>query len=113
LLDVPVEMIASVPVPIPRTEGLAGEVTLAYAPVEKASALVALENAFAVRGDHSPARAAYAAATDRGAEFFSRIASYLVGLKQTLVAWPFGQQDIAAELDPITTATIPGRTELP
>jgi GH25 family lysozyme M1 (1,4-beta-N-acetylmuramidase) len=113
LLDVPVEMIASVPLPIPRTEGLAGEVTLAYAPVEKASALVALENAFAVRGDHSPARAAYAAATDRGSEFFSRIASYLVGLKQTLVAWPFGQQDIAAELDPITTATIPGRTELP
>jgi arsenate reductase-like glutaredoxin family protein len=33
--------------------------------------------------------------------------------RETLVAWPFGQQDIAAELDPMTTATIPGRTELP
>lgn len=113
LLDVPVEMIASVPLPITREAGLAGEVTLAYAPVEKASALAALENAFQVRGQHYPERTTYAAATEKGAKFFARIASYFVGLKQTLIAWPFGQPEIAAGVDPMTTATIPGRTELP
>ncbi|MGB3389989.1 MAG: GH25 family lysozyme [Pseudaminobacter sp.] len=113
LLDVPVEMIASVPVPIARAAGLAGEVTLAYAPVEKASALVALENAFHVRGQHYPQHASYAAAADKGTKFFARIASYLVGLRQSLVAWPFAEQEVAIDIDPMTTATIPGRTELP
>lgn len=113
LLDVPVEMIASVPVPIARTTGLAGNVTLAYAPVEQASALVALENAFQVRGQHYPERTTYAAAAEKGSKFFARVGSYLLGLKQTLVAWPFATSEVAAGVDPMTTATLPSRTEWP
>ena len=113
LLDVPIEMIAKVPVPVTREAGLAGEVTLAYASVQAASPIVALENMFQVRGQPYPERYGYAATEDKAASLLQRFGGYLASLRQTVVAWAFGDPDAPAGLDPIATATIPARAEIP
>ncbi len=99
LLDVPVEMIASVPVPVARQQALEGDVALSYAPVEKASAAVALASAFQVRGQHYPDR------YERG--WFQAIAGYIASLGNSMVAWAGIGDSAPAGIDPITTATIP------
>lgn len=134
LLDVPVEMIASVPLPIPRQAGLAGDVTLSYAPVEKASAAVALAAAFYAGGERYPegtpsvdtARATppaggapaiavgaavetTVASVDAGESFLGIVAGYLTTLKGRLTAW-VSDQPPPAGIDPTTTATVPAST---
>jgi GH25 family lysozyme M1 (1,4-beta-N-acetylmuramidase) len=99
LLDVPVEMIASVPVPVARQQALDGDVALSYAPVEKASAAVALASAFQVRGQHYPDR------YETG--WFQTIASYLASIRNGMVAWAGIGDAPPAGIDPIVTATVP------
>ncbi|WP_412177307.1 glycoside hydrolase family 25 protein [Mesorhizobium sp. ZC-5] len=129
LLDVPTEMIASVPVPVTRQAGLAGDVTLSYAPVEKASAILALAGAFHAGGQQYPGR--YGAAPERSPgpiepsvvssvvaeadvypdsddpSFLQTIAGYLTDFSDRLFAWAGDSPGI----DPTTTATVPGKTE--
>ncbi|SFT95054.1 Lyzozyme M1 (1,4-beta-N-acetylmuramidase), GH25 family [Mesorhizobium sp. YR577] len=116
LLDVPMEMIASVPLPIGREVGLAGEVTLSYASVEPASAIAALENAFQVRGQQHPDRFGIAVADEPAIALakaevglFGKVAAYFASLTQRVV---LAFSDTPG-VDPITTATIPARTEVP
>jgi GH25 family lysozyme M1 (1,4-beta-N-acetylmuramidase) len=99
LLDVPVEMIASVPVPVARQQALDGHVALSYAPVEQASAAVALASAFQVRGQHYPDR------YETG--WFQAIASYLASIRNGMVAWAGIGDAPPPGIDPITTATVP------
>lgn len=56
LLDVTPDLLATIPVPLTRDEAMAGRAPLAYAPVEPASAVVALANAFEVAGNRYPMR---------------------------------------------------------
>ena len=129
LLDVPAEMIASVPVPVTRQAGLAGNVTLSYAPVEPASAILALAGAFHAGGQQYPGR--YGAAPEHSPgpiepsvvssvvaeadvypdsdkpSFFQTIAGYLTDFSDRLFAWASD----APGIDPTTTATVPGKTE--
>jgi GH25 family lysozyme M1 (1,4-beta-N-acetylmuramidase) len=129
LLDVPVEMIASVPIPVTRQAGLAGDVTLSFAPVERASALLALAGAFHAGGQQYPGR--YGAAPEStpitadhpvsdipdssapkgaGQSFLQAIASHLTGFRDRLFAWASDTPPVG--IDPATTATIPmGKTE--
>jgi hypothetical protein len=132
LLDVPVEMIASVPLPVTRQAGLAGDVTLSYAPVEKASAVLALAGAFHAGGERYPGR--YGAAPEHSPgpietsvvssvvahadvypdsdepSLFQTIASYITALSERMVAW--ASDAPPAGIDPTTTATVPiGKTE--
>ncbi len=86
LLDVPVEMIASVPVPVTRQAGLAGNVTLSYAPVEKASAVLALAAAFHAGGERYPGRYSVPPEGSSGS-FLQTIAGYVVALKDRMFAW--------------------------
>ncbi len=128
LLDVPVEMIASVPLPVTRQAGLAGDVTLSFAPVEKASAVLALAGAFHAGGERYPGR--YGAAPEHSpgpietsvvsvadvvpasapSSLFETIASYITALSERMVAW--ASDAPPAGIDPTTTATVPiGKTE--
>lgn len=106
LLDVPVDMIASVPIPIGREAGLAGNVTLAYAPVEKAPAAAALEAALQAgsQGNSVFYEAAMVMPEVRRS-LFQTVAGYLAGLKDDVLAW-FGDEP-AMGIDPTVTATIP------
>ncbi|MEP9397057.1 GH25 family lysozyme [Mesorhizobium sp. KR2-14] len=126
LVDVPVELIASVPVPISRESALAGEVTLAYASVELAAPLAALENALHAKGQPEPEQpeeppAQVAAAEPVTAElitiseksFFRRIGAYFAALRQTVVAWALGQQELPAVIDPTMTGAIPSKVDRP
>lgn len=110
LLDVPVEMIASVPVPITRQAGLNGDVTLAYASVEKASAAVALAAAFHAGGERYPAR--YGAAS-AGMEMtiFQRLASYLIALRDQMFAGTEAVAATPAKFDPTMTSSAPVEAE--
>jgi GH25 family lysozyme M1 (1,4-beta-N-acetylmuramidase) len=106
LLDAPAELIASVPLPITRQDGLAGKnVALSYAPVERASAALALEAAFYAGGERYPAR--YAADADDRPSFFETVASYLGALEDRLFARSAPAVETPAGLDPTVTATIP------
>jgi GH25 family lysozyme M1 (1,4-beta-N-acetylmuramidase) len=108
LLDVPVEMIASVPVPVTRQAALAGNITLSYAPVEKASAALALAGAFHAGGERYPAR--YGAIPEGSTQSaFGTIASYMTALTSRLFAWA-SDSPPPAGTDPTTTATIPLET---
>jgi GH25 family lysozyme M1 (1,4-beta-N-acetylmuramidase) len=109
LLDVPDEMMVSVPLPITRQAGLAGDVALSYAPVEKASAALALEAAFYAGGERYPAR--YGAAEEGGgSSFYETVAGYMLAFKDRLLAWNAPAADAPAGLDPTVTATIPTHT---
>lgn len=108
LLDVPVDLIASVPIPIGREAGLAGDVTLAYAPVERAPAAEAIE---AVLHPSSEVQASL----DQAAiivphvqrSVFKTLVAYVNGLKNDMLAW-FGDRSPApVGIDPIITATVP------
>lgn len=112
LLDVPVDLIASVPIPIGREAGLAGDVTLAYAPVEKAPAAEAIE---AVLHPDSEGQASlYEAAMvvpHVQHSLFQALAAYVAGVKNDVLAW-FGDGPPApVGIDSITTATVPGKAE--
>ncbi|QPC86993.1 muramidase [Mesorhizobium sp. NBSH29] len=80
LIDVQPDRMASVPVPLTRAEADAGHLPLAYAPVEKARAAVALANAFEVGGNQYPLRAATSVGQGRtliqAVEFYRTIAYY-------------------------------------
>jgi GH25 family lysozyme M1 (1,4-beta-N-acetylmuramidase) len=109
LLDVPVEMIASVPVPVARQAGLAGNVTLSYAPVEKANAVLALAAAFHAGGERYPGR--YSAPPEGSdSSFLQTIAGYVVALKDRMVAWASDSPPVG--IDPTITATVPVETGL-
>lgn len=111
LLDVPIEMIARIPVPVTREAGLAGEITLAYASVQTAGPVAALENMLHARGQPSPD---HAATQEKAASLLQRFNEYLASFRQTLIAWAaIGDADAAAGLDPMATATVPARTEAP
>lgn len=131
LLDVPTEMIASVPVPVARQAGLTGDITLSYAPVEKAPAVLALAGAFHAGGERYPGRygaaperspgpiepsvvASFAADPDEPAtveesSLFLAVAGYFTELSDRLFAWASDSPGI----DPTTTATVPplGKTD--
>lgn len=126
LVDVPVEMIASVPVPISRESALAGEVTLAYASVELAAPLAALENALHAQGQPEPEQTEeqpvpVAAVEPITAELitipeeslFRRIGTYFASLRQTVVAWAFGLQELPAGIDPTMTGATPSKVDRP
>jgi hypothetical protein len=86
-------------VPVARQRALDGHVALSYAPVEQASAAVALASAFQVRGQHYPDR------YETG--WFQAIASYLASIRNGMVAWAGIGDAPPPGIDPITTATVP------
>ena len=110
LLDAPAEMMASVPLPITRRAGLAGKnVILSYAPVEKASAALALAAAFHAGGERYPSRSS-AALEGSGTSFVQVIADYFTVLTDRVLTWagaPTDARDTPALLDQTVTATIP------
>lgn len=108
LLDVPVEMIASVPLPIAREAGMAGNVTLSYASVEKAGAAAALAAAFHAGGERYPAR--YGEPEAGGEASWRRLLGYVAALKDDMLAWFSDEPPIPAGIDPTVTATIPTET---
>jgi GH25 family lysozyme M1 (1,4-beta-N-acetylmuramidase) len=65
LVDVPVERLASVPVPISRAEGLNGSVALTYVDVEFPNPIHALSVAFQAAGERYPLRPVRAGLLDR------------------------------------------------
>lgn len=111
LLDVPTDLIASVPIPIGREAGLAGNVTLAYAPVERASAVEAFE---AVLHPEAGAETAlYRAATaipEVQRSLFEAVTHYLSGLKNDVLAWFGDEPPVPMGIDPFETATVPDPT---
>jgi hypothetical protein len=107
LLDAPGDMIASVPVPITRQEGLAGDVALSYLPVQKASAAEALAAAFYAGGERYPLRNGGAADASGDSSFFEAVAFYVAALKDRLLAWNAPAVAAPAVLDPTVMAAIP------
>ena len=114
LLDVHAEMIASVPLPITRQAGLAGAVALSYAPVEKASATLAMAAAFHAGGERYPAR--YGAVSPyAGPSVLQIVADYVAALTDRLLAWSSPADDATdtpAGIDRTVTATIPTESGL-
>ncbi|HWK65185.1 MAG TPA: GH25 family lysozyme [Rhizobiaceae bacterium] len=112
LLDVPVDLIASVPIPIGREAALAGDVTLAYAPVEKAPAAQAIDAVLHPdSAGQAPLYQAAMAVPEVQRSAFQALADYVSGLKNDVLAW-FGDGPAApVGIDPITTATIPGKVD--
>jgi len=110
LIDVPAEMIASVPIPIGRQAGLSGDVTLSYAPVEKASAAVALEAAFHAGGERYPARYAATTNPETRRSLYQMLAGYVTALTDSMFAWIGDDPPAPAGIDPTITATIPVET---
>ena len=110
LIDVPLESIATVPVPIARADGLAGPVALAYAPVAEAPAVLALAAAFYAGGERYPGRAAAARAgealeTGRDATLLERVSAYVAALPARFATLASLAGD-APGLDQTVTSTV-------
>lgn len=105
LIDVPVEMIASVPVPIAREAGMAGNVTLFYAPVKMGDAAAVLAATFPADGERYPAR--YGPETEDEPSTWQRLAGYVTSVKDGMLAWFSDEPPTPAGIDPIVTATVP------
>jgi GH25 family lysozyme M1 (1,4-beta-N-acetylmuramidase) len=98
------ELIASVPVPLPREDALAGEKAVAWAAVDPTSDAKLLAAAYAKAGNRYPAGGpALLAARLRQAE---AMLAYLATLKESVLAYA-GLENRAPGIDPLTTATIP------
>ncbi|MET0940729.1 MAG: GH25 family lysozyme [Mesorhizobium sp.] len=112
LLDVPAEMIASVPLPIARRAGLEGAVALSYAPVEKASAIQALAGAIHAGGERYPAR--YGAVPEGSSmSLLQTLAGYVAALRDRMLAWNgLANKAKLDGIDPTVTATIPAKNEM-
>lgn len=100
LVESSIDLIASVPVPVSRATALAGEVTIAYAPVEWPRAATVLAAAYGAAGErypktHPPAGQAIA---DRAIALLFSAAAHLLAFAES-----------SPGIDPITTASIPGR----
>jgi GH25 family lysozyme M1 (1,4-beta-N-acetylmuramidase) len=109
LVDVPLEQIAAIPLPIARSDGLDGPVELAYATVAKSSASQALAAAFqtgteaaAGLGAVMPGTADTAAG---GMSFAETISTYLVALGHRLLGLGTLVGD-APELDGTMTGSV-------
>ncbi len=112
LLDVPAEMIASVPLPIARQAGLEGAVALSYAPVEKASAIQALAGAIHAGGERYPARHG-AVPEGSSTSLLQTLAGYVAALRDRMLAWNgLANKAKLDGIDPTVTATIPAKNEM-
>ena len=111
LIDVPLETIGKVPVPIARADGLAGPVALAYAPVAQAPAVLALAAAFYAGGERYPGRGAAERAgeafeTGREATVLERVSAYVAALPARFAGLASLAGD-APGLDQTVTSTVP------
>ncbi|MET0599510.1 MAG: GH25 family lysozyme [Mesorhizobium sp.] len=111
LIDVPLETIGKVPVPIARADGLAGPVALAYAPVARAPAVLALAAAFYAGGERYPGRGAAERAgeafeTGREATVLERVSAYVAALPARFAGLASLAGD-APGLDQTVTSTVP------
>jgi GH25 family lysozyme M1 (1,4-beta-N-acetylmuramidase) len=103
LIDAPIDLIASVPVPVSRQAALSGNVAMTYAAVEMASPIIALASAFQVAGERYPERRE----ADTGPTALETFMAYVDSLKDRVVAWSYGGTKAPAGIDPITTASTP------
>ncbi len=99
LVDVPEDYIASIPLPIPRETGLAGNVTVTYADVAAPPTLAELEAA--LRGHWASFRAGLRLPT------FGRLPR---GIGE-YVAWLKKEVPVPAGVDPVTTASTTADTK--
>jgi hypothetical protein len=98
------EMIASVPVPLPREDALSGEKPVAWAAVDPTSDAKLLAAAYAQAGNRYPAGSpALMASRQRQAE---AMLAYLASFRESLLSLA-GLDTRSPGVDPITTATIP------
>ncbi len=110
LLDVSAELMASVPLPIAREAGLAGNVTLSFAPIEKNSAAAALEAVLHPGAQPHPARYGDMT-TDDETTRWGRLMTYVASVRDEVFGWFSDEPFVPAGIDPTVTATIPTRTE--
>ena len=99
LVESSIDLIASVPVPVSRATALAGEVTIAYAPVEWPRAATVLAAAFAAAGERYSKEPG-------GSLLVPNFADYLIA---SLSAALPALADMGPGIDPMATASIPKR----
>ena len=104
LVDAPADMLVSIPVPVARAAGLAGEVTIAYAEVAFPNSLKALATAYREAGYRPASVPAKPADTDKSPAI--GLAEYLAGLKDIELAYRAAYASMAVEVDPMPTASI-------
>lgn len=102
LVESSIDLIASVPVPVSRATALAGEVTIAYAPVEWPRAATVLAAAFAAAGERYPKE-------QGGSPPKPDFADYLMASLSSTIQQITALADIGPGIDSMTTASIPKR----